>query len=466
MLKIYKKIGNIGIIGFGREGKSLANFLYKTLGCKNITICDQEPAINTRQYPKYQFRLGKNYLKNIKDFNIIYLSPGVLPHIKEIKNAAKNGVKISSATELFFNLCPVKIIGITGTKGKGTVATILYNMLKTGRKKVFLVGNIGKPAIEILPKLITVDKNTFCINPRLNPARESISWVVMELSSFQLQNLKKSPHIAIVLKITADHLDYHKNLKKYFEAKTNILRWQKPGDIAIIHKDNKKINILKKIGGSQKIIFNGDSIISPASNNRSIYEMMKNIDFSKIKIPGKHNLENMIAASLAAKILKISNRNIQKVVNDFNGQPHRLEFVKNINGVKYYNDSAATNPDATIAAIKSFQAPIILITGGQSKGVNFENLGKTITKSSVKKIILFGENKREIALNLRDCALWRRQFKNIYPDIVFVFNIKQAVKMAKKQAEKGDIVLFSPASASFDQFKNYEERGLAFKRNL
>ncbi len=521
---------NVAIIGFGREGKSLAGFLYRKMrqnnpapnrllkntkifnkqfrinrptirGGASITVCDKNPKIETRQYPhythsvreigslghraktgflresslaNYKFRLGKNYLKGLEKFNIVYLSPGVPPHLPEIKKARQKGVKISSATELFFDLYPAKIIGITGTKGKGTVATILYKMLKARKNpereppntiasgelrgksvpygagadikqknaekepKIFLVGNIGRSAIEILSRL---KKNDL---------------VIMELSSFQLQNLKKSPHIAVVLKITSDHLDYHKNLKEYFAAKANILRWQKPDDIAIIHGENSKLKILKKLGGAKKILFDANSAKSPA---------LAGINFAKMKIPGKHNLENMIAAAITAKILKVKTKNIQSIINNFKGREHRLEFVKSIGGAKYYNDSAATNPDATIAAILSFKEPKILIMGGQSKGNNYKKLGKIIAESNVRKIILFGENQKEIAKNIKLATKYEKYTK-IRKSIIFANNIKKTVKIAKKIAENGDVALFSPASSSFDQFKNYEERGLAFKKEL
>ena len=404
---------NIGIVGYGKEGKAISKFLRKF--SKKITILDKdENKIVPKSYKKI---LGKNYLKNLDNFEILILSPGIFPFKEEFKNFKG---KILTSTQIFFENFKGKIIGISGTKGKGTVATLIYKILKAKKMNVSLGGNIGKPLITFLKK-----------NPKI---------VVAELSSFQLQNLKKSPQIAILLDIFEDHLDYHRNLKEYFEAKLNLIKFQRKNDIAIIDKNLlKKIKGIEKVGKGKKFFFD----LNPS--------LIK--DF-KIKLFGSHNLKNIAAVLTLAKILKIKREILRKTIENFKPLPFHLELVKEIDGVKFINDSASTNPFSTIEAIKSFSLPKILILGGREKNINLEPLKKEILKNkSIKSVIIFGEVSKKLFKILKGK---REKY--------LVNSLKEAVILAKKLAQENEIVLFSPGFSSLDCFENSKERGKLFEK--
>ncbi|MBN2197874.1 UDP-N-acetylmuramoyl-L-alanine--D-glutamate ligase [Candidatus Wolfebacteria bacterium] len=404
----------IAILGFGREGKSLLKFFEKNNLQANIKILDQKK--------------DKNYLKKIKDFDVVYRSPGIPYNLPEIQKAIKKGIEISSVTKLFFEKTKNKIIGITGTKGKGTTVTLLYKILKFCGKDVYLAGNIGKSPLEILPR---IKKN---------------SLIILELSSFQLQDLKKSPSLAAILEIFPDHLDSHKRFKEYLNAKSNIAKWQKKSDKVFYFKNDKysKQIALKSKGEKNQI----------AVGN---FKLFKQKD---LKTPGFHNFKNAAMASSIALYLKCPKEKILKIVKNFSGNEHRLEFVKKIKNVSFYNDSASTNPQTAIAAINAFKEPKILIAGGKDKKLDYSPLKKALKKSNTEIIILFGENKNKI----------KKQITKSDKNIVLTKNLKSAIKLAyltaqklNSQLSKSIIILFSPASASFDMFKDYADRGNKFK---
>jgi len=404
---------DIGIIGFGKEGKAAARFLKQF--SKKITILDRD---KNKIIPKnYKKVLGSDYLKNLNNFKVLILSPGIFPFKKEFKNFKG---KILTPTQIFFENFKGKIIGISGTKGKGTVATLIYKVLKNGRYNVSLGGNIGKPLLNFLEK-----------NPKI---------VVAELSSFQLQNLKKSPQIAILLDILEDHLDYHQSLNEYFEAKLNLLKFQKRDDIAIIDKNLlRKIKDIKKIGEGKKFFFDLN------------FSLIKNF---KIKLFGSHNLKNISAVLTLAKILKIKKEILRKTIENFKPLRFHLEPIGEINGIKFINDSASTNPFSTIEAVKSFSAPKVLILGGKEKNINLNPLKKEILKNkSIKNVILFGEVSRKLFKILKNK-------KERY----LVNSLEKAVILAKKLAQKNEIILFSPGFSSLDEFKNSKERGKIFEK--
>ncbi|MBS3903250.1 MAG: UDP-N-acetylmuramoyl-L-alanine--D-glutamate ligase [Anaplasmataceae bacterium] len=414
----------IAIVGFSREGQAVFKFLKKhgTDGQKlspksEIWILDQNPNLKTPKGTPHL--LGKDYLATINSFDLVFRSPGIPYLLPELVKARKNGVRFSSATKLFFWHCPGTIIGITGTKGKGTTSTLLYKMLKNADQESFLVGNIGtNDWLNLLPKISKKSK------------------VIFELSSFQLQDLAQSPHISIVLDVDSDHLDHHRSLKEYQESKASIARYQNKNDYVLYWPENK---VAKKIAST--------------SPGKKIPLSIKEFTlFSKedLYVPAPHQFKNAIAASQAAAILGTPNKIIKKTVKEFRGLKYRLELVTKKTGVSYYNDSAATNPHSTSAAVKSFPSPLILIAGGKSKGISYGNLGKTIDHSTAKLVILIGENKGEIKKTIKK------------KPTLFAKSLKEAIFQAKKNAKPGEIILFSPASASFDMFKNYEERGRIF----
>lgn len=413
----------IAILGYGREGRSVLKFLKKDIEFKNLsfTVLDK--------------KTNKNYLKNLNDFDIIFRSPGVPYNLTEIQNAVKKGVKFSSATNLFFQRTKkinCKIIGITGTKGKGTTSTLLYKILKNAGKNVYLAGNIGKPAIEILPKL---NKNSI---------------VILELSSFQLQDLKYSPDIAIVLGIFSDHMDTHKNFKEYFNAKANITKFQTLKSKIFYDAENNNAGKIAALSKGKKI--------SVSTKN---FKLFKQTD---LKIPGKHNFKNAALAAIIAKDIGINEQIIKNTAQNYKGMRHRLEFVRKIKNIVFYNDSASTNPYTAAAAIKSFSGLKILIAGGKDKNLNYFPLAKALRNSNTNLVILFGENKNKIKKQLL-------KIKNGSFKIIKAKNLKIAVQLAYKTAKKLSFqnsslifIILSPASASFDIFKDYKDRGEQFKK--
>jgi UDP-N-acetylmuramoylalanine--D-glutamate ligase len=436
------------VLGLGLEGKDLVKYL---LGQNfEVTIFDkkEEKELDLGDIDKSKIKLitGENYLKNgLTGFDVIFRSPGVYRYIPELVEAEKAGVEISSAIKTFFSNCPGKIIGVTGTKGKGTTSSLIYEILKDSGKDVYLAGNIGKPYLELLNSL-TKD-----------------SYVVLELSSFQLIDLTVSPHIAVVLNITQDHLDWHKDLKEYIEAKTNIVKHQKEDDFAVINTDyeiplsfaNKtKAKVLffsrkKEVEGSYveegKIILNTkDKVILGETKD--------------LLLRGEHNWENITAAVCASFAAGADILSIKKVIFSFKGLEHRLELVGEYGGVNFYNDSFATGPQPTMAAIDSFKEPTTLILGGYDKGLDFSELGKQIAETkNLTNVILIG--------NLEDKLEKLIKRENYSGQIIRMDKspMEEIVKKAYSVTPKGGVVLLSPAAASFDMFLNYKDRGNKFK---
>lgn len=456
-------IMKIAILGFGREGRAVLKFLKKNKIDKEIWILDEDLKIKAPAGVNVCF--GKNYLKNLNNFDIIFRSPGVPYNLPEIQKAVKKGVRFSSATKLFFEKAQGKVIGITGTKGKGTTATLIYKILKAAKRDAYLVGNIGKPCLAILPRL---NKNSI---------------VVFELSSFQLQDLDspphqfqprtlgfqegkakplrslsienqehrwdrsggKSPNISVILDIFPDHLDIHKNLKEYLKAKTNIVRYQRSKDKIFYFADNFY---------SQKIAAKSKAKKIPIFvSNATTKAIASGITPTNLKIKGHHNFKNALMAAAVTERLGVKPSIIKKTILNFCGLEDRLEFVDKINGVSIYNDSASTNPESAAAAVQSFIEPQILIAGGKDKNLDFKSLARALKNSSVKKVFLFGENKNKIKAKINKIVLVKT-----CPDL------KTSLEKALKIAYNGDVIVFSPASASFDMFRDYKDRGKIFKK--
>jgi len=441
----------IVIFGFGKEGLSSANFL----GKKNqIAVIDEKSKfqIDTEFFKKLKiknanFYFGGNLPSDLR-FDYLVRSPGVKPDNAIVKLLIKNGAILTSSTKIFFDECPTKIIAVTGTKGKGTTATLIFEMLKNQINNVFLAGNIGTPALDILPKV----------------NKQSI--VILELSSFQLIDLKKSPHIAVVLMITSEHLDWHQDTAEYCRAKESIVSFQNESDFAIINQDFKasknfaqntkaKVYFISTKQKTNGIYLEGDSILSQIGNHEEIYKS------SQVLLPGAHNLQNVVAAVAVAKIQNIKTKNIVQVLKSFKGLIHRLQLVKEINNIKFYNDSFSTIPETTVAAIEAFSQSKILILGGSSKNSDFSLLGQKINQDkSIKAIILVGKEaariKEAIAKSGGTGAKLIEGAKNMH----------QIASQAYKEAKNGDVVVLSPACASFDMFKNYQDRGMQFIREV
>lgn len=423
------------VLGLQKEGIDVLNFLKKLFPEKEIGIADFNSEVKKRiKYPltkKVKWHLGTNYLDSLEKYDIIIKSPGIPIHIPIIEKLFKKG-KIISATEIFFENCQGKIIGITSTKGKSTTSTLIYKILKSSpefKKKVHLIGNIGKPFLYFL---FTQPNDIF----------------VFELSSHQLYNLKKSPHIAVFLNIFPEHLDYYRDFEEYKMAKANITLHQTTSDYLIYNPKDKNIEEIAKYSKAKKI---------PITNPKII---IKNIGIKKIFLPEFYYL-NIAAAIEVAKIFEIKNKDIKKVIENFKTLPHRLEFVGKFKGIYFYNDSLSTLPEATIFALKNFKKRVkTLILGGYDRGLDFKNLVSESLKNGVKTFILFPPSGERI---------WQEILKKIkdhscLPKVILVQNMKDAVKTAFKFTQKGEICLLSPASPSFGIFKNYKERGNLFKK--
>ena len=437
----------VAILGFGLEGQDLGQFLLKQKA--KITVFDKKEAKDLdKEFEEFkkqgvEFKLGDDYLKDgLVGYNFVFRSPGFSPLRPEILKAQKKGAIVSSATKIFFEFCPGKIIGVTGTKGKGTTATLIYQILKKDDKKVFLAGNIGQPMLALLPKIKKGD------------------WVVLELSSFQLQDLEKSPHIAVVLFIVPEHLDYHQDKDEYVQSKANIVRYQNKADFAVLNADDLTSSSFAGLTPAQIYCFSRRKKVNGAYVQRGeIYLAGQKVGPVKdLKIRGVHNWDNVCAAVVASHLAGAGLESIRKAVFAFQGLEHRLGKVAVIKEVAFYNDSFSTTPETTIAAIKSFKKPLVLIAGGSEKGSDYHDLGKEIAQSSVKTLILIGQMADRIKQTVLEAGF--------QGEIIFRPSEKMSeiVKLAFQKAQPSEIVLLSPACASFDLFLNYKDRGLQFKK--
>lgn len=439
----------VAILGWGINGLDAVRYLIHK-GAK-LTIFDSKPKdsldFSEVDIENVNLSLGKNYLKSgLKNFDFVFRAPGVYRYLPEIIHAEKEGVIITSVAKLFFDLCGSKIIGVTGTKGKGTTSTLIYEILKKAGKEAFLAGNIGTPVLDLLPKLT------------------SQSWVVLELSSFQLIDMAKSPHIAVVLNITEDHLDWHKDRREYLEAKTQIVRHQDKNDFAVLNYDYKdpknfekltkaKVSYFSKMKRVEGTYVEDGKIILDVRSKK--YEVGKT---ENLKLKGEHNWENVCAAVCASYLAGVDLDSIRRVVFSFKGLEHRLELVGEVGGVSFYNDSFSTNPQTTIAAINSFSEPVTLILGGSDKGLNYDGLAKElIKKANVNSVVLIGQIGPKIYESLK-----RVNYKGIVLNLGKT-TMSKIVKKCYDLTPRGGVILLSPATASFDMFLDYKERGKKFK---
>ncbi|PIR88253.1 MAG: UDP-N-acetylmuramoyl-L-alanine--D-glutamate ligase [Candidatus Harrisonbacteria bacterium CG10_big_fil_rev_8_21_14_0_10_45_28] len=438
----------IAILGFGKEGKAIFHYFSRkgVLKDNQIYILTKDKdtdalgldAANENVFAKY----GPDYLEDLAGYDQICRSPGFSINSPEIKSALKAHKDVTSATKLFFkeishlNKKPITV-GVTGTKGKGTVSTLLFDILKKAEKKVALVGNIGKPALEILPEI------------------NSLDYIILELSSFQLHDLTVSPNLAVVLDISPDHLDAHKNLREYTGAKTNIASHQTPTDAVVYLATSKTAKSVARKSLGQKIPVDPDAF--------------KMFSQSQVHIPGSHTFLNTVMAATAASYLQISEQSIRKAVGEFTGLPHRLEKVQNPKHqeIVFYNDSYATNPESTAAAVKSFEESLILIAGGKDKGLKYKSLAKALKHSSTERVILFGENRKKIEHAIKSKWKGDMEFaKDLSGALYLAVNYAKQLNLSHRHiglATNKVVILFSPASASFDMFANATERGEKFK---
>lgn len=392
-----------------------------------------------------ELKLGEKYLDNL-EVDIIFRTPGMNFHLPELEKARKRGIAVTSEMEVFFDLCPATVFAVTGSDGKTTTTTLIAKMLEAEGKRVFVGGNIGMP---LLPEIENITADDF---------------VVAELSSFQLISMRKSPDIAVVTNVAPNHLDVHKDMDEYVEAKKNILLHQNAFSRTVLNRDNGITESFRKdvrgqsLGFSMKRRLNNgawldcDGVLHMAYRGIDVPV----IDRKEIAVLGDHNVENYLAA-ITAVWGYVGVDSICKVAHEFGGVEHRIEFVREINGVKYYNDSIASSPTRTIAGLKAFDQKVILIAGGYDKHIPFEPLMPYLV-DRVKTLYLCGDTADKIEKCLRDYSGYKGD-----PQIVRVANIDEAVTAAHKAAVAGDIVTLSPACASFDAYPNFAARGNHFK---
>ncbi len=424
----------IAIIGYGLQGVSSYNYWRDG---NEITICDQNNIENTPEDANLQ--IGENYLKNLDQFDLIVRSPSVHPRDIIDANGPDITIKVTTNTNEFFKVCPTKnIIGVTGTKGKGTTSTLITRILEADGKTVHLGGNIGTPPLEMLDAGIEAD-----------------DWVVLELANFQLIDLEYSPHIAVCLMVVPEHLDWHESMDEYTDAKQQLFNHQTEEDIAIYYSENE---ISKKVASSSK----GTKIAyfkAPGAHiEKDTIAIDENIlcNINEVKLLGKHNLQNICAAVTAVWPITKNVNAISSSLRKFTGLEHRIELVREFNGVKYYDDSFATTPEAAIVALQAFKEPKILILGGSDKGAEFDNLAKEVSENNVKHVVLIGYTAEKIRKSLDKIGY------SDYSD--GGDSIEEIVDEATKYASSGDVVLLSTGCASFGLFKDYKNRGDKFKQ--
>ena len=438
----------VAVVGLGMSNRALIRYLL----AKGVvpTACDRlGPKELGGTYDQLAaqgvaFRLGPGYLEDLEGFDVVFLTPGMPKNLPQIEKAKEAGVVLSSETDLFFALCPAPIVGITGSSGKTTTTTLVGKLLAGGGGRVFVGGNIGTPLIDQVDSITNEDR------------------VVLELSSFQLELMEQSPHVAVITNITPNHLDVHPTMEDYVHAKKNIYRWQHEGDVAIFNEDDPYTPEMIREARGQVFTFSrrrpvargawvdGEEIVLTGTGLEGAVCSVRDL-----ALLGSHNVENVLAACLAAAALGAPLGHMAEVCRTFTGVAHRLELVGEVCGVKYYNDSIATTPARAIAGLNAFTSPIVLIAGGSDKNLPFDELADHII-SKVRHLVLVGLTAEKIERAVR-------QKKKDFP-ILRAKEFSQAVRLAAEVARPGDVVLLSPACASYDMFRNFEERGDLFRR--
>lgn len=451
--KTYVKGKYVAIMGMGVSNTPLIKYLMDLDA--NITVFDKksEEELDKSLIEEYaiqgvKFSLGENYLKNLVGYDIIFRSPSMRPDIPELEKELDRGAILTSEIEMLIDLCPGKIIGITGSDGKTTTTTLIYKMLEAAGYHCYLGGNIGIPLFAKIDEMRSEDI------------------IVLELSSFQLMTLKKSPQIAVVTNVSPNHLDIHKSYEEYIEAKKNIFKYQDKDGIVVLNYDNDITRDFSLEAKGEVRYFStrvklDDGVI--LDNNMikisedKIRKQIINVD--DILLLGAHNIENACTAIAAVKDL-VRPEDMVSVLTTFKGVEHRNEFVRLLNGVKWYNDSIGSSPTRTIAGLVSFKNKVILIAGGYDKHLDYTDMGRYIV-DHVKTLVLLGQTKEKIkTATLQEIE---RRGGNIDLPIIECTSLEEAVNKAYEIASEGDTVFFSPASASFDMFKNFEERGNKYK---
>ncbi|MEK6264984.1 MAG: UDP-N-acetylmuramoyl-L-alanine--D-glutamate ligase [Clostridium sp.] len=436
----------VGVVGIGVSNIPLIHFLVK-LGAVVTAFDKKTYSLLGEEALKFEENgvklvLGEDYLEDLTGFDVIFKTPSMRIDDPAFLEAKKEGTYITSEMEEFIKYCPAKTFGVTGSDGKTTTTTIIYNILKKEGYKTWVGGNIGTPLFSNIEEIRSEDK------------------VVLELSSFQLMTMTVSTDVAVVTNLSPNHLDIHKDIEEYIEAKKNIFKYQKDGDLLVLNRDNDLTYELRKEATGKIKFFSVKEKVEDGGyyQNNKLFSMNRVVcNMDEIKLKGMHNVQNLLTAFCAVDD-EVSVASMRAVAISFVGVPHRSEFVREVDGVKYYNDSIASSPTRTIASVKSFEKPVILIAGGYDKQIPFEPLAEE-AYLNIKKLILVGTTKYKIK-EVFESVL---KEKRISLEIILVEGFSEAIDTARAVAKPGDIVTLSPACASFDMFKNFEVRGNKFK---
>ena len=430
----------IAVLGLGVSNRPLVRLLLEygcdVTGCDRVTREKLDEPVLALERAGCHLRLGEDYLAGLQA-DVVFRTPGMHPGNPAICRLREQGAEITSEMDVFFRVAPCHLIAVTGSDGKTTTTTLIAEMLKAAGKTVWLGGNIGTPLLPLCRRMQAED------------------YAVVELSSFQLMDMTRSPQRAVVTNLAPNHLDVHKDMEEYVQAKKNIFRFQKPGNLLVLNADNAitagfsgagETHFFSRKAPTNCVWQEGDWIVRRGQRVLNVHDIL---------LPGVHNIENYMAAMAAVEGL-VSDECICSVAKNFGGVEHRIELVRIKDGVKFYNDSIASSPSRTIAGLRSFSQKVILIAGGYDKHIPYDVLGPEIC-AHVSRLFLCGAT----AGKIRTCVEAQPGQK---PEMVDCGDFDSAVQAAARAAQPGDIVLMSPASASFDQFKNFMERGDRFKQ--
>lgn len=439
----------VAVLGVGVSNTPLIELLCRA--GHTVTACDRSERSALGERAAYleslgaTLRLGEDYLKGL-EADVIFRTPGMRPDLPEIAAAVEKGAELTSEMEVFFEVCPCRILAVTGSDGKTTTTTLIAKILEQAGNTVHIGGNIGTPLLNRAGEMDPGDL------------------VVLELSSFQLMTMKKSPQAAVITNISPNHLDVHKDYEEYKEAKRNILRYQSEGDVAVLNADcGETLAFAEGAKGEVRFFSRKRSVENGAwTDGKTVYfaaggKQIPVMPVSAIRLRGTHNLENYLAA-IAAVGDCVPHAAIRAVAESFGGVAHRLEYVRTVRGVSFYNDSIASSPSRTIAGLKSFDQKVILIAGGKDKGIAYDEIGPEILRH-VKTLVLTGMTAGKIRAAVENAPGYDGA-----PEIIEKEDFREAVLAAYGAAREGDIVLLSPASTSFDRFRSFEERGDTFKQ--
>lgn len=443
----------VSVVGLGKSNVALVHYLLRKGAI--VTARDQKTAEELGAVYDHlgalgvEFRLGPGYLQGLEPSEVIFLTPGMRKDFPEIVRARQRGAVISTEVDLFMHLCRAPIVGITGSSGKTTTTTLTGAILEAAGFKTYVGGNIGRPLIDIVDSI------------------PESAVVVLELSSFQLELVTRSPRIAVVTNISPNHLDMHASMAAYVGAKGRIYAYQSENDALVLNADDAYAPAMAKEADGRVLWFSrrkevptgahiqdGRIVLSKeTAAGRSVIDICST---SEIRLLGEHNLENVLAACVVGHLMGATPGTMREVVTSFTGVAHRLELVREHNGVRYYNDSIATSPSRAVAGIRAFDRPVILIAGGYDKNLPFDEFAKVVVERA-KAVFLIGEAAEKIAR-----AIAAQPGKA--PPVAFCATLEEAVSRAKAESRPGDVVLLSPACASYDMFPNFEARGERFRK--